>query len=477
MNPLISPAVNDGGRRGSSAEQRYGYTSVMHKLNQQEVPNQRPLFGLFFVLVALLILSSLALYQSNRPLYAAPIEGTTPNKQLPEHTQIALPTYHDWQLSWGTIPSPTVFLPYITQLAVQLNPLSLSERMGFGLTSASLAPYTDVATLGAGWYLDWRVRERPERPADMSYVQVVRVHQKLACGQRYHSDRAVCPYAEPLDYVFDPGQAAIEAAARANPGSIWFIGNEMDRIDWAYCIEWNGSHCDVVGYNGQDEILPESYAVAYHELYAIIKAADPTAQLGIGGVIQPTPLRLEYLSAIWDQYQTLYTDTMPVDVWNVHNFIIQEVAHSWGADIPPGIDATQGEYVDDPGTHVDMTIFKAQIVAFREWMKARGQQQKPLIVSEYGVLFHNGLINPAWGGNDPTHVQNFMIDTFDYFANTADCTLGYLADGCRLVQRWNWYSLDDTWGSFNPHSRLFDPDSGEITETGLRFQEYLAENN
>lgn len=449
----------------------------MHKLNQQEVPNQRPLFGLFFVLVALLILSSLALYQSNRPLYAAPIEGTTPNKQLPEHTQIALPTYHDWQLSWGTIPSPTVFLPYITQLAVQLNPLSLSERMGFGLTSASLAPYTDVATLGAGWYLDWRVRERPERPADMSYVQVVRVHQKLACGQRYHSDRAVCPYAEPLDYVFDPGQAAIEAAARANPGSIWFIGNEMDRIDWAYCIEWNGSHCDVVGYNGQDEILPESYAVAYHELYAIIKAADPTAQLGIGGVIQPTPLRLEYLSAIWDQYQTLYTDTMPVDVWNVHNFIIQEVAHSWGADIPPGIDATQGEYVDDPGTHVDMTIFKAQIVAFREWMKARGQQQKPLIVSEYGVLFHNGLINPAWGGNDPTHVQNFMIDTFDYFANTADCTLGYLADGCRLVQRWNWYSLDDTWGSFNPHSRLFDPDSGEITETGLRFQEYLAENN
>ncbi|MCB0126004.1 MAG: hypothetical protein KDE58_27295, partial [Caldilineaceae bacterium] len=61
------------------------------------------------------------------------------------------------------------------------------------------------------------------------------------------------------------------------------------------------------------------------------------------------------------------------------------------------------------------------------------------------------------------------------FATAKDCNLGYVADQCRLVQQWNWYSLDDTWGSFNIYSRLFDPDSKQITETGIRFREYLAQ--
>lgn len=383
-------------------------------------------------------------------------------------------------ISWGTIPSPTIFLPYVTHIFTQAQEMPLADRVGFGLTSAALAPYTDVATLGAGWYLDWRVRETPERPAGMDYVQMIRVHQKLSCGEWYHGDRAACPYAEPLDYRYRPSQSAIEAAAVANPGAIWLIGNEMDRIDWSYCVTWNGSHCDVVGYNGQDEILPETYAVAYHDLYGIIKAADPSARVAIGGVIQPTPLRLQYLTAIWDAYQQTYSETMPVDVWNVHNFIIREKANDWGADIPPGIEGTIGEYVvadtDPQLAHVDMAIFKAQIVAFRQWMKSHGQQNKPLIISEYGVLFHNSLINPVWPSSDPSYVQEFMIDSFDYFATAKDCNLGYIPDGCRLVQKWNWYSLDDTWGSFNPHSRLIHPTTKEMTSTGQRFQEYMADN-
>ena len=31
-----------------------------------------------------------------------------------------------------------------------------------------------------------------------------------------------------------------------------------------------------------------------------------------------------------------------MDVWNVHNFMLREEKGSWGADIPPGIPATQG---------------------------------------------------------------------------------------------------------------------------------------
>ncbi len=382
-----------------------------------------------------------------------------------------------------TIPDATVYLPLVM---TQAQEKGVAPRMGFGLISGPISRYPEAAQLGAGWYLDWTVRVAPERPNNIEYAQMIRVHQKLACGAWHHGYRAICPYALPYDYVYRPDQATIETAVRANPGSLWLIGNEMDRIDWTEaCTEWENGHCKTGIFNGQDEILPQTYAVAYHDLYQIIKAADPTARVAIGGVIQATPLRLQYLTRIWDSYQATYSTTMPVDVWNVHNFIIREKAKEWGAEIPPGINAQEGAYTVGPNTtHIDMTIFDQQIRAFRQWMKDRGQQEKPLIVSEYGVLYSNKLIGLCKGteeeinicnNNDPSYVQNFMVSTFDYFYLTKDCTLGMPSDGCRLVQQWNWYSLDDTWGNFNIHSRLFDPNTTNITATGERYRRYIAE--
>ena len=234
-----------------------------------------------------------------------------------------------------TIPDATVYLPLVM---TQKQEVGVAQRMGFSLTSASLSRYPEAAQLGAGWYLDWTVRVTPERPNNIEFAQMIRVHQKLACGAWYHADDKVCPYATPLTYVDQPDQATIVAAAQANPGAIWFIGNEMDRIDWAYCAEWETpTHCKTIAYNGQDEILPETYAVAYHDLYQILKTADPTARVAIGGIIQATPLRLQYLTRIWDSYQATYSTTMPVDVWNVHNFIIQEKARRCCSPLSPTV--------------------------------------------------------------------------------------------------------------------------------------------
>jgi hypothetical protein len=257
-------------------------------------------------------------------------------------------------------------------------------------------------------------------------------------------------------YAFDirPSLDQIRLAAQNNPGSLWLIGNEMDRRDWSG--------------GGQDEMLPETYAWAYHDLYHFIKAIDPHARLAIGGVIQATPLRLEYLGKAWDAYATRYGSLMPVDVWNVHNFILKERSGDYGAEIPPGSDASEGATYRTDWSHVDMDIFDAQIRAFRQWMRDRGQQNKPLIVSEYGVLYgHDGM-------EDPDVVQKFMLATFDYFLNTKDCGLGYAADGCRLVQRWAWYSLDDDGRSFghNRYGALFDPNTLQITNLGRKFAEY-----
>jgi hypothetical protein len=154
---------------------------------------------------------------------------------------------------------------------------------------------------------------------------------------------------------------------------------------------------------------------------------------------------------------------------------LQEEKNNWGADMPPGNEDSQGQHVGNPATHIDLAIFDQQIRAFRRWMKERGQQEKPLIVSEYGVLFRNETLGLA--ANDPAPVYHFMLDTFAYFLHTKDCDLGRIADDCRLVQRWNWYSLDDVAGEFNPHSRLFDPHTGQITPTGERFHDFARDNH
>ncbi|MCX7840656.1 MAG: hypothetical protein N2559_14570, partial [Anaerolineae bacterium] len=225
---------------------------------------------------------------------------------------------------------------------------------------------------------------------------------------------------------------------------LWLIGNEPD-------VKW------------QDNVEPVTYARLYHRAYRAIKEADPTAQVAIGGVTQPSPLRLRYLDAVLAAYRAQNQREMPIDVWNVHNFILREERGSWGVDIPPGFaDATGVLYeVDDSG---NLDAFRRQIVAFREWMAARGFQNYPLIISEYGIPM------PEDYGFPDERVLNFLIDTFDFFLNARDPALGYPADDYRLVQRWCWYSLDDT---MYPTGRLFDPHTGALTNFGKGFAEFV----
>ena len=90
----------------------------------------------------------------------------------------------------------------------------------------------------------------------------------------------------------------------------------------------------------------------------------------------------------------------------------EESIDGYGASIPPGSSAQTGALYTD-ADHMNMAIFDQQIRAFRAWMRDRGQQNKPLIVSEYGVLYsHIAEADTA------QEVQDFMIKTFDYFLNT-----------------------------------------------------------
>lgn len=360
------------------------------------------------------------------------------------------------QVITPSVTSSSLYLPLVTVFP------QLATRMGVAELTKSIDSYPEFLTARTGWYLDWKATLNPPRPNGMEYAQMIRVHQNLECPIGTSPNRLTCPYSVPHSYTYQPNAATIAKIIAANPASLWIIGNEMDRMDWY------GSH--------QDEMLPELYAVAYHELYNLVKTADPSARVAIGGVVQPTPLRLEYLTKVWDTYQALYGEVMPVDVWNTHAFILREKLNEWGASIPPGSLATVGEHDYGPlphPQHVDMIIFDKQIRAFRQWMKDHGQQDKPLIVTEFGVLYHNWMLGVP--DEDSQMVIDFMKNTFDYFLHTTDCNLGYALDDCRLVQRWVWFSMDYKV-DFNKHHFLFDPDNLTITATGNAFRDFSLNN-
>jgi hypothetical protein len=305
---------------------------------------------------------------------------------------------------------------------------STCDRFGVGVNPdyGNVGDF-DVARLRAGWYVDWKTQLDPLRPAGLDYMQVI-----------YTSGD-----------TFMPDEATLAARVAANPGGIWIIGNEPE------CI-WQGNS------------TPDQYARVYHELYTFLKARDPACRVTIGGIVQTTPLRLQWLDAVRERYQVLYGQPFPVDLWNIHAFILREEKGSWGCEIPAGIDATSG-MLWEVHDHDRMDLFAEQIVRFRQWMKDRGERDKELIVSEYGILMPD---IPGYDF-DAARVEAFMLSTFGYFMGAKDPELGYPADGNRLVQRWAWYSLNDKlFEGYPSRSHLFDPDSKDITPLGLAFENY-----
>ncbi len=242
--------------------------------------------------------------------------------------------------------------------------------------------------------------------------------------------------------------ATVGPIVDANPGMRWIVGNEPDR-------------------HGQDGLTPAAYAQFYHDVYTFLKGRDPSSQVEAAGVVQATPLRLRYLTMVLDEYQARYGTPLPTDLWNLHGFILPE-NNIWGAAIPPGLEAfaSEGEANRTIGDHGNLAIFKSQIFAFRQWMADHGYRDKPLSISEYGIL-----LSPLHGYPYAT-VRNFMLNSFDFFLNTSESTLGYPADENRLVQNWSWFSLNsppydvNTGIGFN--GNLFNPTTHAIEPLGLK---------
>ncbi|MBM4456276.1 MAG: hypothetical protein FJ011_00715 [Chloroflexi bacterium] len=298
---------------------------------------------------------------------------------------------------------------------------SPNERFGYGVLYG-IDNY-NVAPLNAGWYQNWSLALNASHPAGALAAHVVRV----------------LPEGLALD------RATVQRIADADPGGLWIIGNEPDMF-------------------AQDNVTPTQYAAQYREAYFAIKAADPTAQVAAGGIVQPTPLRLGWLSATLAAYRQLYGGPLPADVWNIHNYVLQETPGQWGCGIPPGYyGARAATYPFND--HDSLTIFQEHVTAMRRWMADNGYRERPLIITEYGILF------PESSGFDLTRVRNFFVNTANWMLTASDPNTGYPADDNHLVQRWMWYSLDDTNynNAGNTIAGLMDPATRQMRPLGQAF--------
>jgi hypothetical protein len=174
---------------------------------------------------------------------------------------------------------------------------------------------------------------------------------------------------------------------------------------------------------------------------------------------------------------------MPVDAWAFHNFILNEASCSyyadkvppaelgqicWGADIPPGVNATDGLRIDVQDND-RLDLFKEQVIRFRQWMADRGYRDTPAFLSEFGILMPPGIFSPDF---DSARVNELMNESFDFLLNTTDPNIGYPGDNNRLVQRFAWYSVDD---KVNHNGFLFDanlPVASSRTAMGDNFAAY-----
>jgi hypothetical protein len=296
----------------------------------------------------------------------------------------------------------------------------LSPRLGIGMNGTRHVE-TWTRRLGAGWYIDWTVRPRHSATLPEHWQMV-----RLGRGCSYPSDEAIYWLAENFT------------------GSVWIIGNEPDN-------HW------------QDNITPEEYAQVYQRLYTVIKTADPSASVAVGGVTQASPLRLEYLTRVLRAYEALYDHPMPVDWWTVHGFVLREQQGNWGAGIPVGFFSTkQGllHEIDDLG---DVELFQQQIVAFRIWMAENGYRDKPLAITEFGISFFSEY------GYTPDVVAQYLADTFDWLNEARDNQVGYPQDNDRLVQRWAWYSL---YSPYYSTSNLTHLPEKQLTQIGQAYRSF-----
>ena len=346
----------------------------------------------------------------------------------------------------------------------------------YGVSLFSGTPTSWISTLGSGWYLTFGATPPAPAPGNNAeFVHVIRVKQDKTSTGVYLPTYTVTP---PLT------AAGLAALISANPGALWLVGNEVDRGPDPGQIQ-----------GGQDDTFPEIYATAYHQIYHYIKQRDPAARVANSALVQVTPNRLQYLDKVWNAYLNQFGKPMPVDVWNMHLYVLPEVNPAGNpngiANVALGTDPALGKRESGGNAalcaldevycfaeHDNIAVFGEQVRAMRLWMKSHGLQNKPLILSEYSLLYPyeddgaSCFLQDEFGNCfTPTRVSSFMQSSFQYLETAKDPALGYPLDDNRLLQQWLWFSLYTN--NEGRVSNLVTSNGAALTPVGQTFQNHV----
>jgi hypothetical protein len=304
----------------------------------------------------------------------------------------------------------------------------------------------DLTTVGVGYYLDWTSSRSPTVPQSISFVHVLQIGNGSFAGVK----------------------ANLKTKVENNLGAVWIVGNEPD----------NNRN------NEQDDVTAEVYAARFFDLATIIRATDPSAKITFGTIIMSTKLRIRYIQRAWDELKRLTGSeanaSALVDIWTPHGFILNEEAPTaanpgpWGSGIPLGFenDHADQEIVDI--TEIgNLDKFITRMKRFRQFMKDNGEQNKPLWLTEYGILAAsqdppNSTVQYYLYPESVT--AKFFSDTVNWMESYIDPNLGMPGDGNRLIQKWFWYSLNDAMYHFG--GTVIDPLTLSATVVGATYINY-----
>jgi hypothetical protein len=201
------------------------------------------------------------------------------------------------------------------------------------------------------------------------------------------------------------------------------------------------------------------------------------------------------MDLMWQAYKSQYGRAMPVDVWNMHIYILPEVNPSGQpnsiANVALGTNPALGRKesggngnlcplveVYCVAEHDDINVFNEQVVAMRTWMRDHGQRNKPLVLTEFSILYPYEDDGPTCYQQDefdncftPQRVTNFLNSSFNYLKNAVDPNLGYPLDGNHLVQQSLWFSLNNQDGVGNVSDLMRN---SALTQVGQAYKNFVV---
>jgi len=203
-------------------------------------------------------------------------------------------------------------------------------------------------------------------------------------------------------------QGAIPSAMRASGSAWWSLGNEP-----------NDPY--------QDNVSPEEYAELYHTFETWAQSARRCHILPAG----IANADWQWAEAFREAFREKYGRYPRVDGWNIHNYILE-----------PGLDP------------YDVGEFQRRILAFHRWMESIGDGQKPLFLTEFGVLYGDGCCGRPV--DPPEKIQSFMRRATRWLIDS------------EIVTCWAWFST-----YFDLYNGDLMTKEGDLTDLGVTYRELV----